>query len=329
MKRASLWLVAILLATTSITAGWQSAHSQPLVPLRVGVMQIGPNVPFFTALDKGFFAEEGLKVEFTPMAGGAVIIPAIMGGSLDIGFSAIFTILLAQAQGIDFRVIASNNYQNSTGRPDPDFGYGGDQAVMVAPGSEIRAAKQLEGKKLAIGALKSIDWMIISLWLEKKGADPKRVHWVEIPFPNMGPALVAGQVDAIQGVEPFVTLLKAKSEARVVDYPYWGIKPNVIIAVYGTGTKFLKERPELVAKFARAHNRAIEYINARPGEIPLIMNKYLRIPLDIAGKITPPLWKTEVELEGIDWTAEMAMKFKLVDKKIEAAKIVHETALRK
>ena len=63
----------------------------------------GPAAPYFIAIDKGYFAEQGLEVEIVD-AGGGVAIPAMISGSADFSMSAAVAIS-AIMRGAQLRVI--------------------------------------------------------------------------------------------------------------------------------------------------------------------------------------------------------------------------------
>ena len=48
-------------------------------------------------------------------------------------------------------------------------------------------------------------------WVDKNGGSATKVKFVEIPFPNMEAALVAGKVDAISIQEPFAAVAARKA----------------------------------------------------------------------------------------------------------------------
>jgi NitT/TauT family transport system substrate-binding protein len=55
--------------------------------LTVGALPITDLKQLFVAEAKGFFQEDGLEVEVQHFEGGAAIIPAVVSGSVDVGFS--------------------------------------------------------------------------------------------------------------------------------------------------------------------------------------------------------------------------------------------------
>src|SRR5205807_1478786 len=61
------------------------AAVQPLSPpvsLRVGAIGLGGEVGMFLAQERGYFADEGLEVEFVPFRSAAEALPALASGEL-------------------------------------------------------------------------------------------------------------------------------------------------------------------------------------------------------------------------------------------------------
>ena len=322
MKRVPSFAVLLTLCLVLTTA--LNLSAQPLV--RVGAMFIAANAPLFLAQDKGLFAQEGLKVEFIRVRGGAEAIPAIIGGSMEIGFSSYDTIILANAQGLEFKIVASNHHENAYGNPDPAFGYGASGALLVKKETDIKKAKDLEGKKVAVNVLNSIIQFNAKVWMEKKGADPKKVYWLEVPIPALGPALDGGKVDAIYQLEPFTTMMKLRGDVRVIDYPAAVVRPNMIMAGYGASLSYIQKHPDVLEKWARAHKSAIERLKARPEELTDMLVKYIKIPPEIISRMTLPLWRTGIEMEELQWLADYMLEHGALKRKLNVEGIVYATA---
>src|SRR2546423_12806043 len=82
------------------------ASAMQATTLRVGHLPITAQLDVMVARDRGWFTEEGLNVELTSMAGGAEILPALIGGSLDIGTLNVVTHILAHDQGFRDKAVA-------------------------------------------------------------------------------------------------------------------------------------------------------------------------------------------------------------------------------
>ena len=79
--------------------------------------------------------------------------------------------------------------------------------VIVRKDSGIKSAADLKGKAIAAPTLGAVIHVATLYWLKKNGVDPASIRGVEVPFPNMGDQLKAGNVDAVEALEPFAGAL--------------------------------------------------------------------------------------------------------------------------
>jgi NitT/TauT family transport system substrate-binding protein len=179
-------------------SGARLPRAQGLKTVRVGYIPIQDSIPLFLGLKKGYFREEGLEIKHTPMAGGAVILPAVASGAIDIGLGNYVSVILGRQQNFNFSVIAAGVFCRSE---PPDW-----VAMVVKKDSPIKSAKDLAGKRISTNTLRNINDLITSDYLSKNGVNPKAVTWVEVPFPHQLGALVNNQIAAAALPEPFVTI---------------------------------------------------------------------------------------------------------------------------
>src|SRR5919109_3816135 len=164
---------------------------------KLGYMKIVDNAAMFVAMEKGFFKAEGLELETVPMAGGAVIVQGVASGDLQVGWTNVISLYQAHVEGFDFKLVAGGA-TNVKGTNET-------HTLQVAKASTIARAKDLEGKTVAANTLNNIVHLMAMAWLEKNGASASKVKFVEVPFPQMEPALAAGKVEAISVQETFAT----------------------------------------------------------------------------------------------------------------------------
>ena len=89
------------------------------------------------------------------------------------------------------------------------------------------------------------------------------MKWVEVPFPQMEPALVRKHIDAFVAVEPFVTVpSKVNKRTRVLGYPLGGIAPRLLIASYFSSEAWIDKNVEVVQAFIGALYRGIDTVTA-------------------------------------------------------------------
>ena len=182
--------------------------------------------PLYLGIEQGFFEEEGLDVRPAVAQGGAAIIPAVVSGDQQIGFSNIVSLLIGQTEDLPVQVIS----QGIQATDDPE----NDTAAIAVPGdSDIQTVQDLEGKTIAINTLRNISELTVKAALEGEGVDVSTLTFVEVPLPDMVGQLEAGQVDAAGLVEPFVTTGK-DAGFRMLIYDRVATEPEMTVATYFT-----------------------------------------------------------------------------------------------
>src|SRR5690606_26763188 len=146
---------------------------------------------------------EGLDVKIEVAASGQATIQKMIGGDADIVQSSYVPFTVAQASGTaDIKIVADA----VSAAPDT--------FVLVAKeGGPVKDVEDLEGKKIAVSALKTISDTIVKSFMASKGLDHKTVDWVPMSFPDIASAVAKGHVDAGLLIEPFLTI-GAKEHGR-------------------------------------------------------------------------------------------------------------------
>jgi NitT/TauT family transport system substrate-binding protein len=107
-----------------------------------------------------------------------------------------------------------------------------DTAAMfmaVEKGFFTAEGLELEPVPTAGGAL-MVQGVTSGAWIDKNGADSSTVKFVELPFPQMEAALIAGRVDAVSIHEPFATAALEKAATRVLAHPWGDVIAKFLIA---------------------------------------------------------------------------------------------------
>ena len=142
----------------------------------------GEYTPYFTALDKGWYREEGLDVKILRGAGSGDTIKRIAVGQGEAG-SADFSALTGARANEDIRVKAIAAYFR---RPP--------HSIFVREGTGINSAKDLAGRTLSITPGNSHQ-ILFPLLAQLAGFNADSVKWVTMDGAAMGPALITGRVD--------------------------------------------------------------------------------------------------------------------------------------
>ena len=158
--------------------GGDSGESEP-VTLKVGVIPIADVAPLYLGIEKGFFEEENLTIEPQLAEGGAAIIPSVMSGDYQIGFSNTTSLIIAASKNLPVQIIS----QGVLGGTEPGRRVGRGR---VPKGSDVKTAKDLEGKTVAVNTLNNIGPVDDQQRLEKDG---RRLHEGQVrrgPVPGHG-----------------------------------------------------------------------------------------------------------------------------------------------
>ncbi|HEX9662824.1 MAG TPA: ABC transporter substrate-binding protein [Candidatus Binatia bacterium] len=285
---------------------------------KLGYMKIVDNAPMFVAMERGFFKAAGLELETVPMAGGAVIVQGVTSGDLQIGWTNVISLYQAHVEGFDFKFIAGGA-TNVKGSNDT-------HAMLVAKGSPINSAKDLEGKTVAVNTLNNIVHLMALAWLDKNGASSAKVKFVEIPFPQMEAALVAGKIDAASAHEPFPSAALAKGVTRVLANPWSDVIGKFLIASWFASEKWLQKNKQTAQAFIAALNRGIDAVGADPKGSRDAIAKWTGLKPDLAGKIPLPVFEKGVSEKDLQVTIDLTQKYKLIPRAFKARDVISDLA---
>ncbi|MEE8448620.1 MAG: ABC transporter substrate-binding protein [Thermodesulfobacteriota bacterium] len=316
MKRCHLAfiLVTLLLMGPFVFNSYALAADK----LGIGLIPIVDCLQAFVAVDKGFFAKEGIEAKLQYMAGGAKILPAVAGGSLGIGFSSVTSVILSADRGFDFIIVADGAYEP----PQPPW----TSVIMARKEAGIKEPKDLVGKKVAVNTIHQISDLYVMEMVRRAGGDPKKIIWLEIPFPNMGAALVSKQVDAANLVEPFYTIYKGKPDLVLAFDTFHPLRRRGIIANYVSTKKWVQANSDLVKRFASAIAKATDYISANQREARAVLPKFTRLSPELAMKVGIKDFGKSVDIEGLQWTSDLIYNFGWIKRKQDVRDFVHVTA---
>jgi NitT/TauT family transport system substrate-binding protein len=311
-----------LLCTLSMAllAPWATspaaAQNKPApVTVRVVTLPITNFTPLLVARDKGYFAAENLTVTWTNVAQGAVAIEAVFGGSAEVGGSAIYETMVARGNGLDLMFLAAGVHIHDS---PPD-----NSALLVRTDGSVGGAADLVGRKISVGLINSVNYVHMVEWLEKRGIDPKRVEFLEIPFPQMADALFQKRVDAVWAVEPFLTFMTQSGKAKVLAYPYIDNIPGMDISNYFAKESWIKAHPDVAARFKRATDRATDDLAKMPkAERDDWVAKYTGMKLDVVKNVTLPVFDTQYNVPSLKANLDLAVKYKMTNKPFDVGAMI-------
>ena len=253
MRRALFVLLFLALAVPA-------AHANEAI--KIGSLKAANVGAAFIAKEKGYFAAEGLDVEFSYFESAQPVAVGVASGSLDFGCTSTSAGMYTLAgQGV--LKIISGMYSEA-----PGFHNFGIMASLKSYAAGVKSYKDLPGHSVAISQVGSPVHYSLALIAEKYHLDLKSMTIEPLQgIPQIVSAIEGNQIDAAvntaTAINPLLLQHKAELLGWVGDEAPWQA------AVTMTTTKHIAEKPETVAAFLRAFKRgAREYHDAftGPGE---------------------------------------------------------------
>jgi NitT/TauT family transport system substrate-binding protein len=225
--------------------------------VRVAVSRYFANAPLFIAREEGFFADEGLAIEFTDAPSSASqLAPALSQGRIDaISSSVSIGILNAIAQGASIRLVADRG-SYVPGRCS--------SAALVArrglvPGARRVLAEDVRGRRFGTSGPTSGTAYFMDALLDSLGLRPDEIVSSHVPGIATLDALDGGGIDFVSAIEPQLTFLLAAGHEIVM--PYEEMLPGFPSGALMFGPRLLEQDRDAGRRFVRAYLRAIRQYN--------------------------------------------------------------------
>ena len=223
--------------------------------LVVGALRFTSHSAGFIALERGYFKQEGLDVEFRFFQAAAPTAVAVAAGDADFAIAGITGGFINLAGKGAIKAVGGVLHERK----------GVDGMALLASKKAYEAGltkpEHLKGKSLAMTQIGSTFHYMGAVTAAKFGFSIKDIR--VRPLQKVGAmigALKSGQVDAMFMVPHIAKPLARGGAARIVGWlGDW--HPDYQITALITSTRNIKEKPELVRKFLRAYARGIADFN--------------------------------------------------------------------
>ena len=323
MKLLNLVIGAVAALILSV-AGPGRAAAQDKVS--VGVFPVSSSLPYFVALERGFFKEQNIEPEMTRLMGGPPNVAAMMTNQIEVS-AVLVTLegLNANVKKPGVAMYISLNSQTKVWKMEQFVVRNGFKAdtiadlkgakLMSAPGpANLNTAKAILGKN----GLKEGDYTIDQL--------------------DMGQhinAMTAGTFDGGYTLEPNASMMIKAGVARSLEA---GVISKYILGdeaadAYAAGcamtSDFIGKRPEVAKRFAAAWGKAIDFINKNPDEARKYLAKNTFTPDNVvdmvsmlgyvmAGGMTPK------QIGDLQKLADFGNSISVVPEKLDVTKVLQK-----
>ncbi|MBI5351181.1 MAG: ABC transporter substrate-binding protein [Chloroflexi bacterium] len=286
LKKLVLLMLGLAVMLSACTSSGSTNDGKTIRKIKLPMGYI-PNIqyaPFYVAVEKGYFAKEGIEIEFDYSfeTDGVSLVGA---GELPFAVASGEQVLLARAQGLPV-VYTFAWYQQFP------------ISIVSEPDLNITKPADLSGHTIGLPGLFGANYIGLQAILFSAGLTLADVQVDAIGFTQVE-AMSSGQENIVVGYtanEPIILNSKAHpvNELRVADYMQ--LTANGIVS----SEKTIKDEPEFVRSMARALAQGIADTIANPDEAYTISTKYVEGLADMDKIVQMAVLTTSIEF----WQAE-------------------------
>ena len=281
------------------------------IPLRVGILPTSSNAPFYAAQKLGYFTAENLAVTAQVIRGGAAAIPGVLSGSIDIVYSNGTSVAEAIARGIDLRLIIQPAVVPLR-PPDP-------AALLKRKSDPIRSGKDLEGKIIAVNALRDVQWMFVKTWINQTGGNAEKAQIIEMALPAMVEAIKQKRIDSALVIDPLMTAALSDSGIEVLGWPMSTVFPGGGVAFFAVTGEMTQRRPGDLRAFVRGWRRGAAWVNANRGKEPFVdlVADYSAMSPDLVRRMPTSRAETDIRADQLPRFIALMRQTGLLDTNVD------------
>ena len=244
-------IIAIIIAVIVIVvAGGYFLMNNSSDTVTIGYLPSDHDAALFVADAQGKFQENGINTKLVQFNNGGDLMTAMASGDVDVGYVGITPVLSSIEKGVPVKVISAAQTEGS--------------GIVVAKDSGINSVSDLAGKKIATPGEASIQYMLLTYYLDQNGMSIDDVKVSAMKVPSMNDALKTNKIEGMITFEPYVTIAEENGAKVLVDSAE--ILPNHPCCVVVASDKFIENNPNETQKILEIHKEATEFINNNTDE---------------------------------------------------------------
>ncbi|MHC1719170.1 MAG: aliphatic sulfonate ABC transporter substrate-binding protein [Clostridiaceae bacterium] len=298
-RLAALLMIPLLTAVLYTGCGANKTPSGDLPPVvNIGTQEM-PNDEKIAIARKYFEEEMGVKVNIIKFEAGSIR-NALISKDIDFALLGSSSATLGIASGIDVELIWVHEV------------LGDSEALVAKKDSGISTIQDLKGKKVATPFTTTTHYSLLKA-LELNGIDEKDITLLDMQMPEVYAAWQRGDIDAAYAWEP--TLSKLLPEGRIILSSKNMAEKGVVTSnVELVRREFAQKHPDLVAKYIKALNKAVNLYNEDQTEAVKTLAEALNITeADALHQTKGSIWLTAEQQLSPEYFGTSSNKGALVD----------------
>ncbi len=325
MKKFVVLLLVGLVALLGLT-GCQKAEKSATAPkadtlnkpLKIGVLYIEDNLPFFVAEQEKSYEKAGLKVELIPFQSAAERDAALQAGQIDGEAADLVAAALLKKGGTDVRI--SSITLGATPQE-------GRFVLLASPKSNITKVDQLKNVPVAVSQNTIIEYITDQLLLQS-GFQPSELKKMSIPkMPLRLQMLVSDQVKAALLPDPLASLAEKQGAKVILDDTKNQTNFSQVVLLFRKAS--IDEKKDAIKQLVKVYGEAAKSLTDNPDNYRSLLIEKAKIPAPIKDTYKSPTFSSpslpaEEDLNRVlDWMVNK----KLLDQKYTYDEMVEKDLL--
>jgi NitT/TauT family transport system substrate-binding protein len=239
-------LVAALAALVTFGAALAASAQEKV---SIAALRFVSSAPIFIAMEKGYFKEQGLDVEFKFFDAAQPIAVAVAAGNADLGITGLTGGFYNLAGKGAMKIIASQS------REEPGYDFVAYVASKKAYDAGFKDAGKFSGKTIGITQVGSTFHYMLGMLAEKRGFKLTEITLKPLQsIANVTAALKGEQVDGVLLPANNAYAIEKDGAGKIIGWVHQET-PWQLGALFA-GTRVIEERRPVIAKFVAAYVKA-------------------------------------------------------------------------
>jgi aliphatic sulfonates family ABC transporter substrate-binding protein len=240
-----------------------AAQAQDRLKVRFGILTTASQAAFYVGVKKGIFAKYGFDVDVRALTTGVQANQALAAGQVDWSGGGVESTVVAWATKLPFKAYSM-------------YAKGGDSyGILVRNDANIKTPADLKGKRIAVPQGTAPAQGLNQL-IQQAGLPRDAVQRVNANYGNMGQMLIAGSVEAMAGLEPFLTL----TEEKMAGQAHLLLRLGKLVqggGLFLISDQWAAAHPEKVQDAVAALWESQQWVRQNPKEAAAIEAEFLKV----------------------------------------------------
>ena len=325
MNKFFTWVLIVFVSFFLVSMVFINLNKPPKKEEKVTVAEVAHTVfyaPFYVAIEKGYFSEEGINLNLILTPGADKVTAAVLSGDADIGFC-----------GSEATIYVYNNkekdYLKTFARLTNKDG------TFIVSREKIKdfSLTDLKGKNIIGGRKGGMPEMTLEYALKKNGVKLNEVNIdTSIAFNAMGGAFSSGEGDFVTLFEPEATKIEQEKIGYVVA-SVGELGGEVPYTAFNARSSYLEKNKKTIKNFSKAINRGLEYVEKHSDKAiaKTIKKQFNDTSLEVLEKVIKRYrninaWSksTFFSKKDFDHLQDIMMEAKELDKKVAYEKLIYQ-----